>query len=321
MEKEIPYDLLARYFAGECSEEEINRVEKWRNEDPSNKKAFDDFSAIWNISDNRSFNPDLKKALSAVNDKIDREENKTKQRGPDYFLIRIAAVLILGLLSWILIQTLGDKNIHFNSGKEIVSITLSDGSQITLNKNSTLVYPEIFNRKSRKIRLSGEAYFEVTKDPNRPFVIEAEGSFTKVLGTSFNIKAIEGENEIVLTVDEGKVSFSGKKKNESIVLKTGEKGTLNKELLKINKETFLDDNDLSWKNKELNFKDVSLKNVLSAMETLYKIEIKTSNQSLDSITVVLDIPAGTSAEDALNALSYITGTVLIKADTGYVLTK
>ena len=87
-------------------------------------------------------------------------------------------------------------------------LVLADGTRIFMNAETQVTFPASFKGCERRIRLSGEAYFEVAKDPMHPFIVETEGAEVRVLGTSFNVRAYEGEQEMVTTLVEGKVAVS-----------------------------------------------------------------------------------------------------------------
>ncbi|HEV7350343.1 FecR family protein [Telluribacter sp.] len=93
-----------------------------------------------------------------------------------------------------------------NENSTPLKITLEDGSVITLDKNSRLSYPAHFDKDNRTVILTGEAFFDVAKDSSRPFYIYANEVVTKVLGTSFSIRAFDEENQIVVQVRTGRVS-------------------------------------------------------------------------------------------------------------------
>ena len=104
-----------------------------------------------------------------------------------------------------------------NLNQKSLDVTLSDGSVVTLEKNSSLSYPQDFAPDKRVVYLKGEAFFEVTKNPNKPFYVYANEIVTKVLGTSFRIKAFEGEKNITVAVKTGKVSVFSPKLTEHLV--------------------------------------------------------------------------------------------------------
>lgn len=100
------------------------------------------------------------------------------------------------------------KNTTFSDQK----ITLLDGSLVILKPGSSVVYDKYFNRKKRELHLHGEAFFEVAKNPRKPFIVHAGKLVAEVLGTSFNIKNAEDSNNVVVDVLTGKVSVYAEKK-------------------------------------------------------------------------------------------------------------
>jgi len=175
---------------------------------------------------------------------------------------------------------------------------LPDGSVITLNKFSSISYSKTFKGDTRSIEFEGEAYFDVAKDPNKPFVINANGAEVKVLGTAFNLIAEHGFAE--LTVTEGKVQFSDLSDNESVVLTVGERGKIvDGRITSLKNKDF---NFLSWKTKKLYFKQGEiLKNVASDLERFYNVTVEFEDDSIelmpvsehsfdnDDITYILDL--------------------------------
>ncbi|HNV52472.1 MAG TPA: FecR family protein, partial [Tenuifilaceae bacterium] len=110
-----------------------------------------------------------------------------------------------------------------NSNQNTVITTLPDGTTIYLAQNSTITYAKRFVGKSRNVKLEGEAFFDVAKDPEKPFVIETKAASVKVLGTSFNLKSTNSTN-FELSVVEGKVGVNlNSNKNENVVAIAGDK--------------------------------------------------------------------------------------------------
>src|SRR5690606_37181770 len=93
-------------------------------------------------------------------------------------------------------------------------VTLPDGTNVWLNSDSTISYPSKFNATKRKVLLDGEAYFEVAKTKNKPFIVESKGQLVEVLGTHFNINACRDEFSIKTTLLEGSVKVSREQKLE-----------------------------------------------------------------------------------------------------------
>ncbi len=132
-----------------------------------------------------------------------------------YLWTGIAASVILVLSLYGLVKpqagnplSEGDKDIvkTENNGAAPLNLQLSDGSTVILKKGSRLQVSNDFNKSSRTVYLSGEAFFEVEKNPQRPFIVHAGGIVTKVLGTSFNVRAYEGESKTLVAVHTGRVT-------------------------------------------------------------------------------------------------------------------
>ena len=135
---------------------------------------------------------------------------------------------------------------------------LPDKSRVWLNKNSVVSYLPDFGDSVRNVQLQGEAFFEIQPDPERPFVISANGSETRVIGTAFNLRAYEKDNPVV-TVVSGKVAFSNESSvEEKLVLVKGEKATLYKQEGKLKKEKNDNRHFLDWKHILVYKKEISV---------------------------------------------------------------
>jgi transmembrane sensor len=106
-------------------------------------------------------------------------------------------------------------------GSQVLTVVLGDGSKVWLNVESSMRYPVAFNSQERKVRITGEAYFEVDKDAKRKFLVEAAGATTEVLGTHFNVNTYESQGEVLVTLLEGAVKVTGTTSGEQL-LKPGQ---------------------------------------------------------------------------------------------------
>ena len=145
-------------------------------------------------------------------------------------------------------------------------LTLADGTKVTLNANSTLEYPQNFiDASERRVRLSGEAYFEVTKNPHRPFIVEAGEMQTKVLGTVFDVKAYSiGSPRVTLL--EGKVKVSNQ--DTSVDIAPGQTATLRSSQIIISKSP-ADEATTSWLHGDFDMDQVSLADAMSDIGAWY----------------------------------------------------
>ncbi|GAA4395782.1 hypothetical protein GCM10023187_03130 [Nibrella viscosa] len=164
--------------------------------------------------------------------------------------------------------------------------TLPDGTKVTLNRGSRLSFPQEFSGDSREVTLSGEAFFEVTPDPARPFRIRAKGTTVQVLGTSFSVRAYD-EN-VKVAVRTGKVKFTAKQKEVTLV--KNETAAFDAAGDTIRKLPKLDANLFAYKTGQLVFKDERLSDVVRTLNEVYQADIHLSNPGLQNcrLTVRFD---------------------------------
>ncbi len=204
-------------------------------------------------------------------------------------LISRAAVIVLALVSGAIIHMFVSKNNYDLSFNEIEvpygqmsKIKLTDGTSIWLNSGTTLKYPSIFNTEKREVFIKGEAYFEVAKNTNSPFVVNSNSFSVEVLGTSFNLTSYDNDAKSNLTLVEGKVKLYSENKHWSTVLNPGESADVTKgELVEIKHV----DTDFftSWKNGKISFRQESLNDIASKLERWYNTKILFTDESLKAL--------------------------------------
>ena len=166
-------------------------------------------------------------------------------------------------------------------------IVLSDGTKVYLNAGTSLKYPVNFLKgKNRQVYLlSGEAYFDVTKDTKHPFIVNTHEMCIRVLGTEFNVSSYPEDLTISTVLVEGLVNLVGKdtvfNADEALLLKPGYMANWNKS----NKEISINKVDTSlytsWKNGKLIFKNIQFKNIIKKLERHYNVSIINNNKELD----------------------------------------
>ena len=218
-----PIGLLPKIFSGEATDEEKRLVDEWMGTDPANRNEYDAFARLWNLTALSSppGEIDIEKEWRRIDRSISQTGNKTINL---YNLIRIAAaVILISVLSYT-----GFRSMRYNSVKapasELKVVQLPDGSEVSLNAGSKIVYRKGFGITDRNLSLRGEAYFEVNKG-QIPFIIQAGEAMVRVTGTKFNVKAYTGRTEIRVTVTEGTVKLyrSGRQQHETVIT-AGETG-------------------------------------------------------------------------------------------------
>ncbi|HSL90917.1 MAG TPA: FecR domain-containing protein [Ignavibacteriaceae bacterium] len=204
------------------------------------------------------------------------------------WLIRIAALLIIGLSVFLVYnnyyvsRTPNDQNlqiepvsINYNEIKtnkgQRTTLTLQDGSTVTLNSESKIVYPVQLDKKERRIQLFGEAYISVEPDFTRPFIVMSGDISTIVTGTEFNM--FNRNNNLKVVVAEGSVKILSPDKKE-ILVQRGEMVFLKKDGHISNPQIVDLSHVLAWKNNKLSFRGTPLIEVAKQLELFYNVNIK-----------------------------------------------
>lgn len=172
-----------------------------------------------------------------------------------------------------------ENKLYVPAGQRI-KLTLQDGTTVWLNAQTTLTYPTIFDKKERRVIVDGEAFFDVAKDKQRPFIVSSQGVETKVLGTQFNIYNDKKNNNIKTSLIEGslQIYFVGKEK-ESILLKPNEQINIKNGSMTV--ETITNHDYFLWKDGIYSFKDERLVDILNKLQRYYDIRIIIKNPSIN----------------------------------------
>ncbi|MBX2840306.1 MAG: FecR domain-containing protein [Flammeovirgaceae bacterium] len=168
-------------------------------------------------------------------------------------------------------------------GKKSI-ITLGDGTKIKINGGTKLIVPERFGPDKRELFLEGEAFFQVARDEKRPFTIYTGNIATKVLGTSFNIKAYPQDERIQVAVASGKVSVAketGHQQENPIYLKPNQKVDYNKEYNSLKVGDFDVEEVFSWRDNIIRFKDASFDQVVDDLERWYGVEFQVKKNEIN----------------------------------------
>ena len=189
-------------------------------------------------------------------------------------------------------------------------LILNDGTRVWMNSKSELSYPVVFGENVRRVRLSGEAYFEVTKDSVRPFIVEVDRGFeVKVLGTHFNIKAYDTDDSYETTLVEGKVQVSQGHKTK-ITLEPSEQMVIGKdgrhEVRVVNTSYYT-----AWHEGWFYFNDESLEQVLIMIGRWYDVDFVFAKENLKEIAVTGKLKRFENLSVILKMLERTTGTELI----------
>jgi transmembrane sensor len=231
---------------------------------------------------------------------------------------RVAASLLLICVAvvWLFVNK-DDNYISISSDYTIKQVTLPDGSNVTLNQKTTVRYLANF-AGSRHFHLdNGEAFFEVVKDPDRPFTVHTGETATRVLGTSFNVNKSDDLTEV--SVFSGKVAFgSTRGDSASITLTKGMAGAFNPLANEVKQLDGFDENRIAWKTHKLEFKDVPLTSVVKTLEDYFHIIIHTPDSALLTCRF-RGVFVEAKLEEIVQVMDYSLNVKLIPDGSTYIL--
>ncbi|WP_162946497.1 FecR domain-containing protein [Chitinophaga barathri] len=297
--------LIAREIEGEITAEEMGQLQSWLEADPANQAYYESLKDTWDLAAgawSEMPEPDVERNWQRFSENLTAPAPlRVVTRRSSWWRMAAAAIVIVAAagLTFTLIQRNKETVLTADNGKK--TFTLPDGSKVYLNRNSQLAYNGSFGDDNRTVQLKGEAFFDVAADAANPFIVAAGASQTKVLGTTFVIKAYD-DKPVQLDVVTGKVAFSGKKgDNGALVLTAGHTAILqtDKEPRQIQNS---DPNFMAWKENRLYFSNVPLYKTLSAIEAYFNIRFIVSDPSLLNLnyTGTFDDPALTEVLDVIS---------------------
>jgi len=279
----VDHKLLEKYWSNQCTPVEKQAVEAWMaagipeeefSLKGSTKATAEKKAVLWNkISQNTNLQESNPQEKSSV--------------GLWPKLIGIAAVsLCVFFLGRYLLKseqqqvskevTMSYVQVEVPNGKK-QKLTLSDGTIILLNSGTTLRYPKEFETTKREIFLDGEAFFEVSKNPHKPFIVQTKNTQTRVLGTRFNLLSRDGDPD-VLSVEEGKVQFTATNSVDTLILTGNMQSTYNAgkmSLQEIDGTAFT-----AWTAGELLFTNQTVKQIIPILERWYDVQINCTDPSI-----------------------------------------
>ncbi|MDR8394530.1 FecR domain-containing protein [Aliifodinibius sp. S!AR15-10] len=324
MNKKVPWNKLGKYLSGNCSRKEREDVERWIDAEQAHQDLVSELREIWkDASTDNEWNVDLgwrelskkldkshRSPLRLVKSTLDehRRIDKKKRARKWSVGVRVAAsiaILAVFLLSIVFYQQEPVKNQQEVSlvMQEVVTekgqrsqFKLNDGTQVWLNGDSQLKIPSHFTTDVREVHLKGEAYFVVEPNPDKPFIIHAGESLTRVLGTQFNLQAYPQE-DVQIVVEEGKVAFGkSNEKQKNVELVKNQMGILAGDKANISS---VEDIKMytGWTQGQLMFKDTPLKRAATRLERWFDVEIILADPALETRTIT-----GTFKEESMTEI-------------------
>lgn len=325
-----PEDLFEKLMNDEISREDFELLLEGLD-DPSVLEKYDQYVQT-RFEEEINFDVDVAEESMKSHDQaiklpdVNKLENLKKKPAKNIkdFPIAASVILMIGIVFSVLFvisQFKPEDEANLTSVESILPVItkstpnrrmfrmrLDDGSFVHMNALSTISYPQQFDQGKREIEISGEAYFDIERDENRPFNIKVRDYEVKVLGTSFNIAAYPDEEEFTVSVESGSVQVSLKDETlEPVVLTKNQKliyspVTDKKKIIEMNIE-----DELSWRRGILRFDATPMSRVEKMLERWYGVDIEIQDSSIYSKTLS-GVHQNENLRSVIEALTYATGT-------------
>ena len=286
--------LLHKLFSGKATSSELSHIRRWVNESEANRKTFFRERALFDAIQ--------------LNDTLYKQPAHKLSFTLFKWIGGIAAAVIIALFAlnsingFRLSET--PEPIAFNTIKvpagQRVELTLADGTHVWLNARSELSYPTVFDAKKREVTLKGKAFFNVAKNPDKKFVVNAGRCELEVLGTQFNVEAYE-DDEFSAALMCGSLKVTDKSQpDESVLLTPNNAVSLNDDQLEVTPIT--DFSPYSWREGLIVFKEIRFKELMKELEKNFGVRIIIENSRLDQYACSGKLRISDGIDAALHAL-------------------
>lgn len=320
--------LFRKYFSGKCNEDECKEVEKYISVHPQLIDQF--FEEEWERSADTIPTEVSVKIKNDVYSAI--KEESTEKKIVHFSLLRVAAAIAVLLVvgagifyinnykkyraeQWVRVD---------NPGARIKSVIMPDNSTIWLNANSSISYSNLYNTSKRELKLSGEAFFQVSKNPQKPFIVHSGNLSTTALGTSFNISAYEKDQMVRVVLVTGKVAVDLKKSfndEHRVILTSGKMIEFENKNSKWSSSVINTASVTSWRNSKLTFINEPLPDALRKIARYYQISIRFNEEELSHLHLDGTFDAMQEKDRVLKTVLSIYGLGWKMSPNGYEIIK
>lgn len=296
--------LLMKYFRGETSPEEEHRILSWVEASPENRAEFRKAHLLFDGLVLYGPKPE------------DMQSNADKKHWEGWrfarHTVRIAAAIVgivgaayFGKVYYHRLLSKQQTLISVPAGQRM-QMTLADGTLVHLNAGTTLEYPVVFSRKDRRVKLTGEALFEVAHNAKHPFIVETFATDLQVLGTKFNVLADPNNEVFSTTLIEGKVKVTNRNDPaESIIMQPNDMVVL--ENGRLYKERVSDFADLCWTEGLIHLKKMPFEELMATFERAFDVRIRIERTTMPQINVMSgEIRISDGVDYALHVLQLVS---------------
>ncbi|MBS2211779.1 FecR domain-containing protein [Carboxylicivirga mesophila] len=304
MKEDIDYrNLMVRFFDKTATDDELQKLSEWLKESDENKQLFNEFNESYQFADIsvKGWIYDTDANWKQIKNRIQSKQNSGKIRmltSRQYNWLSVAAIITLLLMVGSMARLLMNQSQNeFNNQKLSViapsgqksQVVLQDGTKVWLNSDTELTYKYDVDDNKRIVTLDGEAFFDVAKDKERPFIVQTDGIDLVVYGTRFNVHSYKDERIIETTLEEGSVGVKVHASGKEWLMKPGQQCIYNKELQAVEMEETNVSFYTAWTNDKLIFDDNTFIEVVRKLERWYGVQIELDEELFTSERFTLTI--------------------------------
>ncbi|MCC5907123.1 MAG: FecR domain-containing protein [Balneolaceae bacterium] len=318
----IDKQWIEKYFDGTASQEEADKILHWfqtkEGREFLNQRFEDDINnevnAFWQDSSEGV------KSLNKIHSRINASERvgsrKYSRRSSSVWAVAACiAFLIATVVVWEFQNGFGTSgydgpavSLYSTTDSEHRVITMSDGSRVRLNENSEIEIPDYFTPELRSVRIRGEAFFEISPDEARPFVVNADETQIQVLGTAFMVRSATPSQKTMVAVREGKISFgaSGMSTEAHKILEKNMIGFYDRDINDVTVEEIAITNYLTWMHGRVIFDRTPFPEVLRQLVHIYNIEHEVADEEINNLVLTADF-SERSLDNVLETIAHSLG--------------
>lgn len=301
-------ELIIGYLQDNLSKEETDLFYDWVNESASNKELFFEIKAMYDAGTSLGGTLNIDESwLHLLNKKVNSQSRRFTlwyQIG-SYVAVALIAVVISSVFFFSSKDT--DNGLYSRyiggDGLEADVVELPDGTQVSLGSKTTFHYDKDFGKKQRIVYLEGEAYFDVAKQKDKPFIVKTKEQEIEALGTKFNVMAYPLDSLVVTTLLEGSVRLTSVDIAKQTVLKPDQQFVYNRNirsasLYRVDAQQFI-----SWTTGYYYFSEQSLKAILDRLSHVYGAQFTVNSDVLNNRTFTGTFYRGQSIKDIMEIIN------------------
>lgn len=278
--RNLSEDILKKYLMGECSEDELIEVNTWINESDEHARQLFRMEEVYQLGKMNAHASEQRMNLAEkrLYKRLDLEKKKQSKilrmhQWMKYAAIVAVTLLLGGGVGYWFYQKDTELLIAVANEGIVKEVTLPDGTKVWLNNSATLKYPREFSKTERSVHLEGEAYFEVTKNRQQPFIVESDAMRVRVLGTTFNFKCDKRCRVAEATLIEGEIEVKGNREEGQIILAPGQRAELNKHTGRLIVKQVEAKLDAVWHDDLIPFEKANIFTIAKSLERFYDVKI------------------------------------------------